>query len=132
MRVSTGARGLGLMLEQVAVLVVEDEALIMIDIAVQLESEGFKVYTATNADTAIDLLTAHNDIRLVFTDIDMPGSMDGLRMAAAVRERWPPVRIIVTSGARLVEITDLPDGSVFFSKPYDHRSVVGAMREMLA
>lgn len=132
MRVSTGARGLGLMLEQVAVLVVEDEALIMIDIAVQLESEGFKVYTATNADTAIDLLTTHNDIRLVFTDIDMPGSMDGLRLAAAVRERWPPVRIIVTSGARLVEITDLPDGSVFFSKPYDHSSVVGAMREMLA
>lgn len=132
MRVSTGARGLGLMLEQVAVLVVEDEALIMIDIAVQLESEGFKVYTATNADTAIDLLVAHNDIRLVFTDIDMPGSMDGLRLAAAVRERWPPVRIIVTSGARLVEITDLPDGSVFFSKPYDHSSVVGAMREMLA
>ena len=62
----------------------------------------------------------------------MPGAMDGLKLAAAVRKRWPPVKIMVTSGARLVEITDLPDGSVFFSKPYDHASVLGSMREMLA
>jgi two-component system, response regulator PdtaR len=120
------------MLERVPVLVVEDDALILMDIALQLETEGFRVHMATNADAAIELLHRHNDIRLLFTDIDMPGSMDGLKLAAAVRERWPPVRIIVTSGARLVEITDLPDGSVFFSKPYDHSSVVGAMREMLA
>lgn len=120
------------MFEQLPVLVVEDEALILMDIALQLEAEGFKVYVATNADAAIDLLTVHNDIRLVFTDIDMPGSMDGLKLAAAIRDRWPPVRIIVTSGARLVEITDLPDGSVFFSKPYDHAAVLGSMRELLA
>jgi CheY-like chemotaxis protein len=119
------------MSEPIAVLVVEDEALILMDIAFQLEAEGFEVYMAANADAAIDLLTRHAGIRLIFTDIDMPGSMDGLRLAAAVRDRWPPIRIIVTSGARMVEITDLPDGSVFFSKPYDHNSVTSAMREML-
>lgn len=120
------------MTDQVAVLVVEDEPLILMDIAFQLEAEGFKVYEAGNADAAIKLLSADLDIRIVFTDIDMPGSMDGLKLAAAVRKRWPPVRIIVTSGARTVDITDLPDGSVFFSKPYDHAMVLGSMREMLA
>lgn len=114
-----------------AVLVVEDEALILVDIAFQLEAEGFTVYEAANADAAIRLLNIHSDIRLVFTDIDMPGSMDGLRLAAAVRDRWPPVKIIVTSGARMVEVTDMPDGSVFFSKPYQHTAVLRSIREML-
>ncbi|MGV8951722.1 MAG: response regulator [Cypionkella sp.] len=120
------------MTDRTSVLVVEDEALILLDIADQLEDEGFTVYQATNADAAIKLLATHLDIRLVFTDIDMPGSMDGLLLAAAVRRRWPPVRIIVTSGARLVEITDLPNGSVFFSKPYSHRAVVRSMHSLLS
>lgn len=120
------------MTDRIAVLVVEDEALILLDIAFQLEADGFKVYEASNADAAIKLLITHLDIRLVFTDIDMPGSMDGLKLAAAVRDRWPPVKIIVTSGARMVEITDMPSGSVFFSKPYDHGAVLASMRDMLA
>ena len=119
------------MTDRISVLVVEDEALILMDIADQLEDEGFQVYQAANADLAIALLVTHVDIRLVFTDIDMPGSMDGLMLAAAVRRRWPPVKIIVTSGARLVEITDLPNGSVFFAKPYIHHAVVQSMRSLL-
>lgn len=120
------------MTDKISVLVVEDEALILLDIADQLEDQGFKVYQAANADDALVLLVDHLDIRLVFTDIDMPGSMDGLLLAATVHKRWPPAKIIVTSGARLVEITDLPDGSVFFSKPYVHRAVVEAMNSLLA
>ena len=120
------------MTHQISVLVVEDEPLILMDIAHQLEAEGYTVYEAVNADRAIELLITHLDIRLVFTDIDMPGTMDGLKLAAAVRKRWPPIRIILTSGARTVEITDMPDGSVFFSKPYDHARVLGSMREMLS
>lgn len=116
----------------IAVLVVEDEPLILMSTAQQLEDDGFEVYQAPNADVAISLLSQHPDIRLLFTDIDMPGSMDGLKLAAAVRDRWPPVRIIVTSGARTVEVTDMPDGAVFFSKPYTHLAVVKSMREMLA
>lgn len=117
---------------RIAVLVVEDEALILMDTAHFLEDEGYLVYQAENADKAIEILARHAGIRLIFTDIDMPGSMDGLKLAAAVRDRWPPVRIIVTSGARTVEITDMPDGSVFFSKPYMHGEVLKSMRELLA
>ena len=62
----------------------------------------------------------------------MPGSMDGLKLSAAVRDRWPPVKIVVTSGHRMIEVTDLPDGSVFFSKPYQHDLVVSSMRELLS
>ncbi|HEV7437859.1 MAG TPA: response regulator [Pseudorhizobium sp.] len=120
------------MTNRVAVLVVEDEALILLDIADQLEADGFKVYQAMNADAAIELLATQLDIRIVFTDIDMPGTMDGLKLAAAVRDRWPPVRIIVTSGARMIDADEMPDGSVFFGKPYNHLAVVRSMREMLA
>lgn len=125
-------RGAFQMADQISVLVVEDEALILMDIAFQLEAEGFKVYEATNADRAIELLVAHLEIRLIFTDIDMPGSMDGLKLAAAVRDRWPPVKIILTSGARSVGISHMPHGSIFFSKPYDHAAVLGSMRELLS
>jgi len=79
----------------VSVLVVEDEALIRLDFASELETEGFEVFEAANADQAIVLLVAEPSIRVMFTDIDMPGSMDGLKLAAAVHDRWPPVKIIV-------------------------------------
>ena len=119
------------MTDKVPVLLVEDEALIRMDVADQLRREGFEVFEAANADQAIKLLETNSSIRLLFTDIDMPGSMDGLKLAAAVRDRWPPVRIVVTSGHRMVEVTDLPDGSVFFSKPYQHTNVVASMRELI-
>src|SRR5665213_1405440 len=112
---------------QTAVLVVEDEALIRMDVVDQLEGDGFRVFEASNADQAIAILAAQPDIDILFTDIDMPGSMDGLKLAASVRDRWPPVKIIVTSGHRTVEVPDLPDGSVFFSKPYQHAGVLNAL-----
>jgi two-component system, response regulator PdtaR len=116
----------------ITVLVVEDEALVRLDIVDQLEGEGLRVFEAQNADHAIAILEANPEIQLLFTDIDMPGSMDGLKLAAAVRDRWPPVKIIVTSGHRMVEITDLPDGSVFFSKPYRHTDVMQSMQKLLS
>jgi two-component system, response regulator PdtaR len=101
------------------VLVVEDEALVRLSAREEIEAAGFKVYEAFNADEAIQLLEAHPDIELIFTDVDMPGSMDGVRLAHYVRNRWPPVKIIVTSGYRHVENEQLPKGSLFLSKPYD-------------
>jgi len=68
----------------------------------------------------------------MFTDIDMPGSMDGLKLAAAVRDRWPPVQIIVTSGHRKLSDDLLSVQGRFFSKPYDHSRVISAIREMAA
>jgi CheY-like chemotaxis protein len=116
----------------ITVIVVEDEALVRMDIAMSLEDEGFIVLEASNADHAIDILNAHPEIRLMFTDIDMPGSMDGLKLAEAVRDRWPPVKIIVASGHRQLSDELLPVEGRFFSKPYDHSRVITTMREMLA
>ena len=117
---------------KIVVLVVEDESLVRMDIVSQLADEGFEVLEAENADRALEMLDAHDSISILFTDIDMPGSMDGLRLSAAVRKRWPPVKIVVTSGHRMVEITDLPDGSVFHAKPYRHAEVVGSFRDLTA
>jgi CheY-like chemotaxis protein len=113
------------------VIVVEDETIVRMDIALSLQDEGFTVLEASNADEAIRLLDTHPEIRLMFTDIDMPGSMDGLKLAEAVRNRWPPVNIIVASGHRLLRDDLLPIEGKFFSKPYDHGRIISAMREML-
>ena len=61
----------------------------------------------------------------------MPGTMDGLKLAAAVRDRWPPIKIVVTSGHRRIEIADIPDGGIFLSKPYRHEAVSASFRELL-
>jgi len=114
------------------VIVVEDETIVRMDIAMSLEDEGFIVLEASNADEAIGLLNAHAEIRLMFTDIDMPGSMDGLKLAEAVRDRWPPVKIIIASGHRQLRDDLLPIKGKFFSKPYDHARIISAIREMLA
>jgi CheY-like chemotaxis protein len=114
------------------VLVVEDEALIRFTIADDLREAGYRVIEAQDADEAIRILETDGDVRLVFTDIDMPGSMDGLRLSAVIRDRWPPVRIIVTSGKASPTQSALPSGSRFLTKPYTRAGVLGAMREMLA
>ncbi|KQS85016.1 transcriptional regulator [Rhizobium sp. Leaf453] len=116
----------------ITVLIVEDEVLIRMDIAAFLENEGFTVHEASTADDAISLLNANPDIRVMFTDIDMPGTMDGLKLAAAVRDRWPPVQIIITSGHRQLTDQLLPIQGRFFSKPYEHSRIISAIREMVA
>ena len=90
------------------VLIVEDEALVRLSARAEIEAAGFKVYEANNADEAIRILEANSDIELVFTDVDMPGSMDGVKLAHYVRTRWPPVKIIVTSGYQHVTAEQLP------------------------
>jgi CheY-like chemotaxis protein len=100
------------------VLLVEDEALIRMDAADAIRDLGFDVIEAASADDAIAVLERTADIAVVFTDIQMPGSMDGLRLAAAVRDRWPPVAIIVTSGQVRPHEHDLPTKVPFLAKPY--------------
>ena len=117
--------------DQISVLVVEDEALIRIDIVDYLEREGFEVYEAAHSAAAIKILESNPSISVIFTDIDMPGSMDGLKLAAAVRDRWPPVKIVVTSGHKTAEVTDMPDGSLFFSKPYRHDEIAATFRDLV-
>lgn len=97
-----------------------------------MEDAGFVTYGASNAAEAILLLERHLDIRVMFTDIDMPGSMDGLMLAKAVRGRWPPVSIIVTSGHARVTSQDLPSDGVFFPKPYVPARILAEVRRMSA
>jgi CheY-like chemotaxis protein len=116
----------------VAVLVVEDEQLIRMDTASALEAAGFRVFEAKNAADAIRCLELHNEIRLIFTDLNMPGSMDGLALAHYVRGRWPPVKIIVTSGYTKLGESDLPAGALFVEKPYYPENVAEKMNELMA
>jgi CheY-like chemotaxis protein len=116
----------------VIVLVVEDEILLRMAAVDLVEEAGFEALEASNADDAILLLEARDDIRIVFTDIDMPGSMDGLKLAAAVRSKWPPIRIIVVSGHRKPQDGELPEGSVFFAKPYPARELASTLQRMAA
>jgi CheY-like chemotaxis protein len=110
------------------ILVVDDETLIRLDAVQIAEDAGFEVLEAANADEAIEILEGRDDIRVVFTDIQMPGSMDGLKLARAVRHRWPPIKIIVTSGRQIPMEQDIPQGGRFLPKPYNPRRVQAALR----
>jgi CheY-like chemotaxis protein len=112
-----------------AVLIVEDEPLVRIGAVNIIEDAGFEVIEAASADEAIGILECRSDVRVVFTDIHMPGSMDGLKLAHAVRNRWPPIRIIVTSGRELIVEQDLPEGGRFVAKPYNPIEILDALRE---
>lgn len=116
----------------IRVLVVEDEPFVRLDTVEMLRAAGFDVMDAANADEAIDVLERNPDIELIFTDIDMPGSMNGLTLAAAVRKRWPPVRIIATSGHFKVQAGDLPADARFISKPYQPAQITSAIRQLVA
>jgi two-component system, response regulator PdtaR len=112
------------------VLIVEDEFLIRMDAVDMIRSAGFDVVEAENADQAILILEDRLDITVVFTDVHMPGSMDGLKLAAAIRGRWPPIKIVATSGMARVSKDDLPPGSRFLPKPYSARQIVMTLREL--
>ena len=111
------------------VLVVEDEFLVMMSITADLNAEGYDVLTASNADKAIEILESRNDIDTIFTDIEMPGSMDGLKLAQAVRYRWPPVNIVITSGKQPRD-NDMPKNIGFVAKPY-YRMIESLSRVLL-
>jgi CheY-like chemotaxis protein len=116
----------------VAVLVVEDEHLIRMDTVASLEAEGFVVHEAANAAEAIRCLEIHKEIRLIFTDVNMPGTMDGVALAHYVRGRWPPVKIIVTSGFMKIQESDLPPGSLFVEKPYFSKNIAAKINALMA
>jgi CheY-like chemotaxis protein len=105
------------------VLVVEDEALIRMNAADMIRDLGFEVIEAADADQAISQLESIREISVVFTDIQMPGSMDGLRLVAVIRKRWPPVALLVTSGRFRPRDGDLAENTHFLPKPYVMREL---------
>jgi CheY-like chemotaxis protein len=112
------------------VLVVEDEFLLRMDAVEMIADAGFEVVEAADADQAIEVLESRRDITVVFTDIQMPGSMDGLKLAEAIRGRWPPIKIVTTSGHANVAESELPEGGRFLPKPYSQHQVAGVLREL--
>ena len=114
------------------ILVVEDHSLIRMGAVDLVRHAGFDALEAGDADEAIRIMETRNDISLVFTDVEMPGIFDGVKLAHYVRHRWPPVMLIVVSGADLVAENHLPEGAAFFQKPYNDNAIVQAMIGMLA
>ena len=107
-----------------SILVVDDEPLIRINLANFFEDQGFRVFEAEDADAAIAILETHRSIRIVMTDVQMPGSMDGVRLAHHVHERYPPTLLVVASGAVRVAQDDLPPRAMFIAKPFDPHYVL--------
>jgi CheY-like chemotaxis protein len=110
------------------ILTVEDEFLISEYVRAILEGGGHTVIATFDADEAIKVLERVRDIQLVITDVDMPGSMDGLRLAAAIRDRWPPIHLIVVTGFTPPNKRELPSDSLFVPKPYGAVEILSAVR----
>jgi CheY-like chemotaxis protein len=113
------------------VLVVEDEMLLRMRAVDMVEDAGYTPVEAVDADEAVKILESRSDIALMFTDIQMPGSMDGLGLAHSVHERWPPIKIIVVSGALKLADIELPADSRFFGKPLEPKEMIAEMQNMI-
>ena len=109
------------------VLIVEDETLVRMFACDIASDAGYRVIEASNAREALVALEANPEIGIVFTDIHMDGGMNGLQLAHAVRDRWPPMRFIVVSGHMKVAADQLPAESRFFSKPYEVSEITDAL-----
>lgn len=112
------------------VLIVEDEPLMRMMAIDVVEEAGLRALQAADADQAMAILESRPDIGIVFTDIDMPGSMDGMELAVRVRDRWPPIELLITSGHRKVAADQLPARGIFMSRPYRRADVVSTLRRM--
>jgi two-component system, response regulator PdtaR len=112
------------------VLVVEDEPFVRLLGVDVLEEAGFDVLQASNADEALRMLETHPEVRVVFSDVEMPGSIDGLGLAHCIRRRWPEVGIVLTSGHQ-IGIETLPGDGTFLIKPYDGTALVWMIEETI-
>jgi CheY-like chemotaxis protein len=112
------------------ILIVEDEALVRLSAVGMLEDAGFRTIEAANGDEALELLAADSDVQLLFTDVNMPGIIDGLVLARQVHDRWPQIGIMVASAKKEPQLGELPVGSRFERKPYNVDMVVRHAREL--
>ena len=110
---------------------VEDEPLVTMTAVDMIADAGFEPIHAANADEAIAILESRDDIRIIFTDINMPGSMDGLKLAQAVQGRWPPIKIVITTAFSVPDQTLMPRGSKFIAKPYEPAQLANALTSVM-
>lgn len=122
---------LGCSIVPAVVLVVEDEMLLRMRAVDMVEDAGYTSVEAVDADQAVAILESRSDIALMFTDIQMPGSMDGLTLAHSVHQRWPPIKIILVSGQLKLTDIDLPADSRFFGKPLEAKEMIAQLQNMI-
>src|SRR3954469_13086864 len=113
------------------VLIVEDEMVLRMRAVDIVEDAGFRAVEAVNADQAMSILESRSDISLLFTDIQMPGSMDGLKLAHAVHDRWPAIKIILVSGQVNPSDAERPADSGFFGKPPSDDQMIAELQAMV-
>lgn len=118
--------------DEVIVLVVEDDGLIRMSLVDELEGAGLRVLEASNADEALQIMNANSSIGAIFTDIDMPGSMNGLKMAECIQQSHPNVAIMLTSGHLKIPKNSLPARVPFLPKPYEVDGIVTHIRALIA
>ncbi len=112
----------------VLVLIVDDEPIVRLLACDSLEDAGFEVIDAANASEALDILAKRNDVGVLFTDVNMPGGVSGLDLAETVHQRWPDIKLVVTSGRP--PSRPVADGGRFLAKPYDLRSMTDLVTEV--
>lgn len=112
------------------VLVVEDEFLIRMNTVEMVEEAGYSALEATNADEALGILERRDDIQIVFTDINMPGSMNGVELAEIIAESWPQIHVVLTSGRLILRDEDLPANDRFILKPFDTGQIASVLRDL--
>ncbi|HEX4160349.1 MAG TPA: response regulator [Rhizomicrobium sp.] len=113
------------------VLVVEDEFLIRMNTVDMVEDAGYDTLEASNADEALEILDHHSEIAIVFTDINMPGSINGIELAETIAEHWPGIRVVLTSGRYLMRDENLPDDDRFILKPFDGVQLTNVLRGLV-
>lgn len=114
------------------VLIVEDEPLIRVDVSDYIRDEGLAALEAATAAEALSILATRSDVDVVFTDVNMPGGLDGIEFSQLVADRWPHIRLIMTSGMVRPVRKELAPGTVFFAKPYDLAKLVVSIRALVA
>jgi DNA-binding NtrC family response regulator len=115
-----------------SILIVDDEALVRASGVGLFVDAGFRAIEAVNSDEALEILNADSEVQVLFTDVNLPGMIDGLALARQVNDRWPHIGIIIVSGRSTPQPHELPAGSRFHRKPYDSETVVRHAREMTA
>jgi CheY-like chemotaxis protein len=113
------------------ILVVDDEELLRLHAADLLEEHGFRVVEARNAAAALKVLESRDDVRLLFTDIQMPGALDGMDLAREVHQRWPNILLVITSGQKKPTEDEIPDHGRFVAKPYRAAELLGQVADMI-
>jgi two-component system, response regulator PdtaR len=116
--------------DQSVILVVEDEEFLRFRAAGLLEEAGFEVLEAANADAALKIIEGRPDVRVLFTDIKMPGKLNGMELARKVHQQWPDVLLLLTSGGNWPCRGEIADGGRFLAKPYTGDEIMAEINEL--